>query len=97
MKHHQHPWNLRRIFGRQTVVCVGSPKWSESGIAAQVILAPSSRWTFHGRDGADLQTCRLADVVVDDRRDPGPLTLVPPQFRRFLNLQKNYRGLWLKP
>ena len=49
MRDHQHPWNLRRIFGRQTVVCVGSPKWPESGIAAQVIPAQSSSWTVRGQ------------------------------------------------
>ena len=113
MRHHQHPWNLRRILGLQTVVCVGSPEWPESGIAALVIQDQPSSWTFHGRDVgnvptcrladlptcrlADLPTCRLADLVVGDHWDCGPLNIVPPQFRRFLNLQENYRGLWLKP
>ena len=46
---------------------------------------------------ADLPTCRLADLVVDDQRDSGPRILLRLQFRRFLNLQENYRGLRLKP
>ena len=62
MKKYQRPWNLRRIFGLQTVVCVGSPEWPESGIAAQVIPDQPSSWTFHGRDVGNLPTCRLADL-----------------------------------
>lgn len=61
MRDHQHPWNLRRIFGRQTVVWVGSPKWPEAGIAALVIPAQSSRWTVR-RQGDGfwlLPTCRI--------------------------------------
>jgi hypothetical protein len=113
MRHHQHSWNLRRIFGRQTVVCVGSPKWPESGIPARVIPDQPSSWTFHGRDVgnsptcrladlptcrlADLPTCRRADVVVDDRWDSGPLTLLQPQLRRFVGIQDQFRGFRLKP
>jgi len=97
MKNHQHPWNLRRIFGRQFVGYVDRPACHEAGIAAGIIPAQSSRWTFHGRNYADLPTCRLADLVVDDQRDSGPRILLRSQFRRFLHLQQNYRGLRLKP
>ena len=40
---------------------------------------------------------RLADLVVGDHWDCGPRTLLRLQFRRFLNLQENYRGIRLKP
>ena len=54
MRDHQHPWNLRRIFGRQTVVWVGSPKWPEAGIAALVITsAVSARSPDSGARSAD--------------------------------------------
>ena len=61
-----HLWNLRRIFGSQTVGCVGRPSRPEVGIAAQVTPAQSSRWTFHGQGDihcrpADLPTCRPAE------------------------------------
>ena len=46
---------------------------------------------------ADLPTCRLADLVVGDHWDSDSRTLLRLQFRRFLNLQENYRGLRLKP
>ena len=51
-----HPWNLRRIFGSQTVECgAGSPR-PEAGIVARVIPAQSSRRTFRGPSDADLAT-----------------------------------------
>jgi hypothetical protein len=86
MRNHQHPWNLRRISGRQFTGYVGRPSCLEAGIAARVIPAQSSRWTFHGPSNADLPTCRLADLVVDDQRNCGPRSLLRLQFRRFLNL-----------
>jgi hypothetical protein len=55
----QQPWNLSRTFGRQFVVCVGSPSRSEAGIVARVIPAQSSRRTFRGPSDADLATCVL--------------------------------------
>ena len=105
MRNHQHPWNLRRIFGRQFVGYVGRPSCLKAGIAARVISAQSSRWTSREPEDADLPTCRLADLptcrladlVVDDHWDCGPRILLRLQFRRFLNLQENYRGLRLKP
>ena len=62
MRNHQHPWNLRRIFGRQFVGYVGRPACHEAGIAARVIPAQSSRWTSREPEDADLPTCRLADL-----------------------------------
>jgi hypothetical protein len=59
VKNHQHPWNLRRIFGRQFVGYVGRPACHEAGIAARVIPAQSSRWTSREPEDADLPTCRL--------------------------------------
>ena len=62
MKNHRHPWNLRQIFGSQPVGCVaGSPR-PEARIAARVIPAQSSRWTFRGQGDNDLPTWRLADL-----------------------------------
>ena len=97
MRNHQHPWNLRRIFGRQFVGYVGRPSCLKAGIAARVISAQSSRWTSREPEDADLPTCRLADLVVGDHWDSDPRTLLRLQFRRFLNLQENYRGIRLKP
>ena len=63
MKNHRHPWNLRQIFGSQPVGCVaGSPR-PEARIAARVIPAESSRWTFRGPSDADLATWRLGDLA----------------------------------
>ena len=62
MRNHQHPWNLRRIFGRQFVGYVGRPSCLKAGIAARVISAQSSRWTSREPEDADLPTCRLADL-----------------------------------
>ena len=97
MRNHQHPWNLRRIFGRQFVGYIGRPSCLKAGIAARVISAQSSRWTSREPEDADLPTCRLADLVVGDHWDSDSRTLLRLQFRRFLNLQENYRGLRLKP
>jgi hypothetical protein len=62
MKHHQHPWNLRRIFGRQFKGCVGRPSRPEARIAARMIPAQPSRWTFRGQGDVYMPTCRLADL-----------------------------------
>ena len=97
MKNHHHPWNLRRIFGSQSVGCVaGSPR-PEAGIVARVIPAQSSRRTFRGPSDADLATWRLGDLVVDDQRDSSPRTLLRPQLRRFVHLQQECRGACLNP
>lgn len=71
MKKLTKPWNLRRIFGRQFVVCVGSPSRPEACIAARVIPSQSSRWTFRGLTDADLPT-----LVVDVHRCANPHTFV---------------------
>jgi hypothetical protein len=67
MRNHHYPRNLRRIFGIQTVVSVGSPTCPEEGIVDQLIPTQSSGWTFHGQGDvhcrpADLPTCRPADL-----------------------------------
>ena len=67
MRSFTHPWNLRRIFGSQSVGCASSRSWPEAGIATRIIPAQSSRWTLHGQGDvvcrlADLPTCRLADL-----------------------------------
>ena len=63
MKNHRHPWNLRQIFGSQSVGCVaGSPR-PEAGIATRIIPAQSSRRTFRGPSDADLATWRLGDLA----------------------------------
>ena len=71
MRNQPHPWNLRRIFGRQFVGCVGRPSRPEAGIAARVIPAQSSGRTFRGPSDADLPT-----LVVDVHRCANPHTLV---------------------
>ena len=113
MKNHRHPWNLRQIFGSQPVGCVaGSPR-PEARIAARVIPAQSSRWTFRGQGDnnlatwrlgdlptcrpADLPTWRPADLVVDDQRDSSPRTLLRPQLRRFVHLQQGGQGFSHQP
>jgi len=71
MRNQPHPWNLRRIFGRKFVGCVGRPSRPEAGIAARVIPAQSSGRTFRGPSDADLPT-----LVVDVHRCANPHTLV---------------------
>ena len=63
MRNQPHPWNLRRIFGRQFVGCVGRPSRPEAGIATRIIPAQSSRRTFRGPSDADLATWRLGDLA----------------------------------
>jgi hypothetical protein len=58
-------WELSRSFGSQPVESVASPRWTEAGIATQVILSLASRRTFRGKVDthcrpADLPTCRPA-------------------------------------
>jgi hypothetical protein len=65
MINHQHPWNLRRIFGRQFVGCVGRPSRPEAGIVARVISAQSSRWTFRGQGDVHWRLGDLATCVLD--------------------------------
>ena len=71
MRNQSHPWNLRRIFGRQFVGCVGRPSRPEAGIATRIIPAQSSGRTFRGPSDADLPT-----LVVDVHRCANPHTLV---------------------
>ena len=97
MRNQSHPWNLRRIFGRQFEGCVGRPSRPEAGIATRIIPAQSSGRTFRGPSDADLPTCRLADLVVDDQRDSSPRTLPRPQLRRLVHIQQECRGACLKP
>ena len=71
MRNQPHPWNLRRIFGRQFVGCLGRPSRPEAGIAARIIPAQSSGRTFRGPSDADLPT-----LVVDVHRCANPHTPV---------------------
>ena len=63
MRNQPHPWNLRRIFGRQFEGCVGRRSRPEARIAARMIPAQSSRWTFRGPSDAELATWRLGDLA----------------------------------
>ena len=110
MRSFTHPWNLRRIFGSQSVGCASSRSWPEAGIATRIIPAQSSRWTLHGQGDvfcrpADLPTCRpadlptwrlgdLANLIIGDT---GPRILLRPQLSRFVHLQQRGRGSRLKP
>ena len=63
MRSFTHPWSLRRIFGRQAVLCVGRSTCPKAGIPARVTPALSSRWICTDT------LSRLADLpnlVVDD-------------------------------
>jgi hypothetical protein len=67
LRKRSQPWKLRRIFGSQPVGNVAGPRWTEAGIAAQVIPSQSSRRTLRGKVDthcrpADLPTCRPADL-----------------------------------
>ena len=73
MRNQPHLWNLRRIFGRQFVVCVGSPSRPEARIATRVIPSQPSRRTFRGPSDANLAT-----LVVDVHRCANPHTLIRP-------------------
>ena len=77
MKNHHHPWNLRQIFGSQSVGCVaGSPR-PEARIAARVIPALPSRRTFRGKVDthcrpADLPTCPIWVLDFSDSSEVSP-------------------------
>ena len=72
MKNHRHPWNLRQIFGSQSVGCVaGSPR-PEARIAARVIPALPSRRTFRGPSDNDLPTCRIWVLDFSDSSEVSP-------------------------
>ena len=62
------PWKLRRSFGSQPVGNVAGPRWTEAGIATQVISALPSRRTYRGK--VDHSSCSLPFLVVDDPRVP---------------------------
>jgi len=84
------PWKLCRSFGSQPVGSSANSTWPEAGIAAQVIPAQPSHWTFDGKGDvpcrpadlptcrpADLPTCRPADLptwLADDHRGGNPLS-----------------------
>ena len=87
MRSFTHPWNLRRIFGSQSVGCASSRSWPEAGIATRIIPAQSSRWTLHGQGDvfcrlADLPTCRFWSLVTPGAPTRAFFSL--PQRRRFL-------------
>ena len=94
MRSFTHPWNLRRIFGSQSVGCASSRSWPEAGIATRIIPAQSSRWTLHGQGDV---VCRLADLPNLTIGDTGPRILLRPQLSRFVHLQHKSRGICSKP
>jgi hypothetical protein len=70
-------WELRRSFGSQPVESVANPRWTEAGIATQVILSLASRRTFRGKVDthcrpADLPTCRIWVLDLSDSSDVSP-------------------------
>ena len=85
MRNHQHPWNLRRIFGRQFVGYVGRPACHEAGIAARVIPAQSSRWTSREPEDADLPTWSWVTIGIAVRAlSSGYSSGVSSTFRRII-------------
>ena len=63
MRNQPHPWNLRRIFGRQFVGCVGRPSRPEAGIATRIIPAQSSGRVCRRLSNADLATWRPVHLI----------------------------------
>ena len=63
MRSFTHPWNLRRIFGSQSVGCASSRSWPEAGIATRIIPAQSSRRVFRRPSDANLATWRPGDLA----------------------------------
>ena len=85
MRDHQHPWNLRRIFGRQFVGYVGRPSCHEAGIAARIIPAQSSRWTSREPEDADLPTWSWVTIGIAVRAlSSGYSSGVSSTFRRII-------------
>ena len=85
MRNHQHPWNLRRIFGRQFVGYVGRPSCHEAGIAARIIPAQSSRWTSREPEDADLPTWSWVTIGIAVRAlSSGYNSGVSSTFRRII-------------
>ena len=85
MRNHQHPWNLRRIFGRQFVGYVGRPSCHEAGIAARIIPAQSSRWTSREPEDADLPTWSWVTIGIAVRAlSSGYSSGVSSTFRRII-------------
>jgi hypothetical protein len=64
------PWKLRRSFGSQPVGNVAGPRWTEAGIATQVLPSQSLRWTFRKGQSptGELPTCGLDSSRSSDVR-----------------------------
>ncbi len=67
MKRFTQPWKLCRNIGTQPAGNAGCSPRPEVIITARVTPAPSPRWTFSGKGGATMPTCRPAVWGVDDR------------------------------
>jgi len=75
MKRFTQPWRPCRSFGTQHAGNAACSPRPEVVIADPVTSAPSPRWTFRGKGGATVPTCRPADLPtcrpavwgVDDR------------------------------
>ena len=77
MKPCPQPPTPRRSFGGRTIGRIHGLRWSEAGIAAQVVPPQSSRWTV--REGqrptcrpADLPTCRIWVLDFSDSSEVSP-------------------------
>ena len=62
MKRFTQPWRPCRNLGTQHAGNAACSPRPEVVIAARVIPAPSPRWTFRGKGGATMPTCRPADL-----------------------------------
>jgi hypothetical protein len=62
MKRFTQPWRPCRSFGIQPVGNAACSPRPEVVIADPVTTAPSPRWTFRGKGGATMPTCRPADL-----------------------------------
>ena len=67
MKRFTQPWRPCRNLGTQHAGNAACSPRPEVVIAAPVTPAPSLRWTYRGKGGATMPTCRPAVWGVDDR------------------------------
>lgn len=68
------PWKLCRCFGSQPVGSSANSTWPEAGIAAQVIPAQPSHWTFDGKGDVPCRPADLPTWLADHHRGGNPLS-----------------------
>jgi hypothetical protein len=68
------PWNLRRSFDSQPVVCVGRSTCPKAGIPARMIPAIPSRSTLHGLGDVFWRLGDLATRVLDSSHSSSVFT-----------------------